>query len=80
MAKATPTATKPMYQSTTLQGVVLSLIPTILVLAKHFGLEVDGDSLTQLMLGLVGVVGAAVTIYGRLRNHPADVKKLTLFK
>ncbi len=77
MAKASPTATKPAYMSTTLQGVALSLVPTVLLLLKHFNIELEEQSVTELMLALLGLVGAAIHIYGRL-NPPKEIKKLTI--
>jgi hypothetical protein len=55
--------TQSWYQSTTIQGGLISLL---VLIDQVFHLNIGGDSINTLIVGIFGVIGVAMTIYGRL--------------
>jgi hypothetical protein len=58
------TNSKPFYLSVTLWGMVISTLPQLL---PHLGIKFDDASAQAIAGGIVTIIGAGITIYGRLR-------------
>ena len=56
--------TKPWYLSKTIIGAIIQLLVFIDVI---FRLEIGGETINQLIIGIFGVVGLVMVIYGRLK-------------
>lgn len=56
--------TKNWYQSTTIQGAVISVF---VFLTQIFKLEIANDEITSLVVGAFGVIGLVMVIYGRIK-------------
>lgn len=54
---------QPIWASTTVQGAVIMALNAI---AMFLHLNIGGDLITQLVTGVVGVIGTIMIIYGRI--------------
>lgn len=59
-----PSPAKPWWQSRTILGALVVMLAQV---ARLAGLEIDSAALTDVLLGLAELAGAALTLYGRLR-------------
>ncbi len=55
---------KNWWESLTIQGAVISIL---VFLAQIFKLDIGNDEITSLVVGILGVIGIAMTIVGRIR-------------
>ncbi len=55
---------QPIWQSTTVQGAVVQLLSLAAILLH---LNIGSDLISQLVTGLIGVVGTVMVIYGRIK-------------
>jgi hypothetical protein len=59
---------KNWWESTTLQGAVINILVFIDLLFK---LNIGGETINQLVVGILGVIGLIMVIYGRLKATSA---------
>jgi len=55
---------KKWYLSTTIQGSIISFLA---LLVAYLQLDIDNATLTNLVLGVFGLIGVILTIYGRIK-------------
>lgn len=55
---------KPWYKSKTIWG---SIVAVLALVAGIFGYQIGPDAQAEIVTGLVGVVGGAFAIYGRIK-------------
>lgn len=60
-------ATKPFYQSTTIQGSVLALIPLISMIMRSCGIDIVDTEVSDILYAIVGIVGIILTVWGRFK-------------
>lgn len=62
--------------STTVRGVLIALMPTIVVILNFAGVDLGSEeqqSLIDGVVGVVGLIGAVVAIIGRFNAHKTEV-------
>jgi len=55
---------KPFYESTTIQGAIISVA---VFLFQIFKIEVGSELVTSFVVGVFGVIGTGMVIYGRIK-------------
>lgn len=56
------------YESTTIQGSLISFLDLLVLL---FHLQIGNDLITNLVVAVFGLIGAVMTVWGRIRASGA---------
>ena len=59
-----PNGQKPWYKSKTIWG---SIVAILALIAGAFGYSVGPEAQAEIVTGIVGLIGAAFAIYGRIK-------------
>jgi uncharacterized membrane protein len=66
----------PSKVSLTVRGALLSIIPTVILIAQMLHMEWSLEQLTQLVEGITAIIATALTLFGLIRKLVLTLKPI----